>query len=92
MLFLTCKLHFKFQQLGRSLFCLGLLVRYGDDLILSSRNKNSYVAKSLHLVKNYLLAEDFGLKARSLQVMISKYSTLFLSYLISCQYRHWGIF
>lgn len=89
---LTCKSHFKFQQLGRSLFCLGLLVRYGDDLILSSDNENGYVSKSLQLVKKYLLAEDFGLKARSLQVMISKYVTFFYSYLISCPCRHWGIF
>jgi len=57
------------QQLGRSLFCLGLLVRYGDDLILSSDNENGYVSKSLQLVKKYLLAEDFGLKARSLQAL-----------------------
>lgn len=57
-----------FQQVGRSLFCLGLLVRYGNELMVACNSQNVLVVKCVSLLKNYLLAEDFGIKVRSLQV------------------------
>ncbi|CAK7338590.1 unnamed protein product [Dovyalis caffra] len=48
---------------GRSLFCLGLLIRYGNSLLNTSNNKNIDVASSLSLFKKYLLMDDFGIKA-----------------------------
>ncbi|KAA8530427.1 hypothetical protein F0562_005136 [Nyssa sinensis] len=59
------------QQVGRSLFCLGLLIRYGNPLLSTSgsSNKNIDVARSLNLFKKYLHAEDFVIKARSLQAL-----------------------
>lgn len=56
-----------FQKVGRSLFCLGMLIRYGNSL-LSNSDQTIDVASSLSLFKKYLLMEDFFLKARSLQV------------------------
>ena len=60
----------KFQQVGRSLFCLGLLIRYGNSLLSTScnSNTNTNIKNSLDLFKKYLHAEDFVIKARSLQV------------------------
>ncbi|KAF7851562.1 hypothetical protein BT93_L3652 [Corymbia citriodora subsp. variegata] len=57
------------QQMGRSLFCLGLLIRYGNSLLGYSSNRNIDVASSLSLFKRYLLMEDFVLKIRSLQAL-----------------------
>ncbi|XP_022774564.1 sister chromatid cohesion protein SCC2-like isoform X2 [Durio zibethinus] len=57
------------QQVGRSLFCLGLLIRYGNSLFSGSSNKNIDVASSLSLFKNYLLMDDFSIKVRSLQAL-----------------------
>lgn len=57
----------KIQKVGRSLFCLGMLIRYGNSL-LSNSDQAIDVASSLSLFKKYLLMEDFFLKARSLQV------------------------
>ncbi|XP_043723942.1 sister chromatid cohesion protein SCC2 [Telopea speciosissima] len=57
------------QQVGRSLFCLGLLVRYGNELLVSSNNQNIDVIKSLSLLKKYLSSEDFVIKVRSLQAL-----------------------
>ncbi|XP_042499640.1 sister chromatid cohesion protein SCC2-like [Macadamia integrifolia] len=57
------------QQVGRSLFCLGLLVRYGNELLVSSNNRNMDVVKSLSLLKKYLSSEDFVIKVRSLQAL-----------------------
>ncbi|XP_059644870.1 sister chromatid cohesion protein SCC2 [Cornus florida] len=59
------------QQVGRSLFCLGLLIRYGDSLPITtlSSNKNINVVRSLDLFKKYLRAEDFVIKVRSLQAL-----------------------
>ncbi|KAI8011646.1 Sister chromatid cohesion protein SCC2 [Camellia lanceoleosa] len=56
------------QLVGRSLFCLGLLIRYGNSLLSTScsSNKNIDVKNSLNLFKKYLHAEDFVLKVRSL--------------------------
>ncbi|KAF5957550.1 hypothetical protein HYC85_004775 [Camellia sinensis] len=59
------------QLVGRSLFCLGLLIRYGNSLLSTScsSNKNIDVKNSLNLFKKYLHAEDFVLKVRSLQAL-----------------------
>ncbi|XXG63462.1 hypothetical protein AAC387_Pa05g1653 [Persea americana] len=57
------------QQVGRSLFCLGLLVRYGNALMVACNNQNFLVVKCVSLLKNYLLGEDFGIKVRSLQAL-----------------------
>ncbi|MFS8031868.1 putative chromatin regulator PHD family [Helianthus anomalus] len=59
------------QQVCRSLFCLGLLIRYGSSLLamsLSSK-QNLAVSDSLSLFKKYFHAEDFALKIRSLQAL-----------------------
>ncbi|XP_073005499.1 sister chromatid cohesion protein SCC2 [Typha latifolia] len=57
------------QLLGRSLFCLGLLLRYGNELIVTGDNQHLHIVKSLSLLKKYLLMEDFGLKVRALQAL-----------------------
>ncbi|XP_015879861.3 sister chromatid cohesion protein SCC2 [Ziziphus jujuba] len=57
------------QQVGRSLFCLGLLIRYGNSLLSKSSHKIVDVKSSLNLFKKYLLMDDFFLKARSLQAL-----------------------
>ncbi|PSR87716.1 Nipped-B-like protein [Actinidia chinensis var. chinensis] len=59
------------QQVGRSLFCLGLLIRYGNSLLSTScnSNTNTNIKNSLDLFKKYLHAEDFVIKARSLQAL-----------------------
>ncbi|CAL5393624.1 unnamed protein product [Camellia sinensis] len=46
------------QLVGRSLFCLGLLIRYGNSLLSTScsSNKNIDVKNSLNLFKKYLHA------------------------------------
>ncbi|KAK6913333.1 HEAT repeat associated with sister chromatid cohesion protein [Dillenia turbinata] len=56
------------QQVGRSLFCLGLLIRYGSCL-LSTSNRRIDVAGSLSLFKKYLRMEDFVIKVRALQAL-----------------------
>ncbi|KAI3938536.1 hypothetical protein MKX01_030829 [Papaver californicum] len=57
------------QQVGRSLFCLGLLIRYGSKLMTTSDNKNILFDKSLSLLMSYLCSEDFVIKVRSLQAL-----------------------
>ncbi|AES74937.2 putative chromatin regulator PHD family [Medicago truncatula] len=57
------------QLVGRSLFCLGLLIRYGNCLLASSGNKLVDVKRSLNLFMKYLAGEDYALKARSLQAL-----------------------
>ncbi|XP_071913172.1 sister chromatid cohesion protein SCC2-like isoform X1 [Coffea arabica] len=59
------------EQVGRSLFCLGLLIRYGSSLLTASASsyKNIDVISSLNLFKKYLQAEDFIIKARALQAL-----------------------
>ncbi|KAK9272285.1 hypothetical protein L1049_002656 [Liquidambar formosana] len=57
------------QQIGRSLFCLGLLIRYGNSLLSTSSDKNIDVVSSLSLFKKYLRVEDFVIKVRSLQAL-----------------------
>lgn len=56
------------QQVGRSLFCLGLLIRYGCTL-LSASNEGVNIDSSLSLFKEYLCADDFGIKVRALQAL-----------------------
>ncbi|KAB2011309.1 hypothetical protein ES319_D09G010600v1 [Gossypium barbadense] len=57
------------QQVGRSLFCLGLLIRYGNSLFGGSSSKNIDVASSISLFKKYLEMDDFSIKVRSLQAL-----------------------
>ncbi|CAI0388147.1 unnamed protein product [Linum tenue] len=57
------------QLIGRSLFCLGLLIRYGNPLISGSSSKNIDVGSSISLFKNYLIMDDFSVKVRSLQAL-----------------------
>ncbi|XP_061369299.1 sister chromatid cohesion protein SCC2 isoform X2 [Gastrolobium bilobum] len=57
------------QQVGRSLFCLGLLIRYGNCLLASSSNKLIDVRRSISLFIKYLSVEDFIIKVRSLQAL-----------------------
>ena len=66
-----------FQLVGRSLFCLGLLIRYGKSLLTDYSNKIIDVVGSLSLFKKYLLVEDFIVKVRSLQVHILSTSWCF---------------
>ncbi|CAL1392291.1 unnamed protein product [Linum trigynum] len=57
------------QLIGRSLFCLGLLIRYGNPLISGSSSKNIDVGSSISLFKKYLIMDDFSVKVRSLQAL-----------------------
>ncbi|KAK7316299.1 hypothetical protein VNO77_35233 [Canavalia gladiata] len=57
------------QQVGRSLFCLGLLIRYGNRLLASSNNRLIDVRRSLSLFIRCLSVEDFVIKVRSLQAL-----------------------
>ncbi|KAL0377584.1 UNVERIFIED_CONTAM: Sister chromatid cohesion protein SCC2 [Sesamum radiatum] len=60
------------QQVGRSLFCLGLLIRYGSPLLdaSASNTKNVDVASNINLFKKYLEADDDCiLKVRALQAL-----------------------
>eukprot|EP01018_Ginkgo_biloba_P006884 Gb_05661 [translate_table: standard] len=53
----------------RCLFCLGLLVRYGADLIASMDKHEISIVQILSLYKHYLRSEDFNVKVRSLQAL-----------------------
>ncbi|XP_050894862.1 sister chromatid cohesion protein SCC2 [Lathyrus oleraceus] len=57
------------QQVGRSLFCIGLLIRYGNCLLASSGNKLVDVRRSLSLFMKYLAVDDYSLKVRSSQAL-----------------------
>ncbi|KAF8695573.1 hypothetical protein HU200_037422 [Digitaria exilis] len=57
------------QMLGRSLFCLGLLLRYGYQLMLTSENQLDFPKIIGLLQRKYLLRDDFNLKVRALQTM-----------------------
>ncbi|XP_073147222.1 sister chromatid cohesion protein SCC2 isoform X2 [Henckelia pumila] len=59
------------QQVGRSLFCLGLLIRYSSSLLgaSSSNTRMIDVTSSVDLFKKYLQADDFIIKVRSLQAL-----------------------
>ncbi|XP_021751674.1 sister chromatid cohesion protein SCC2-like isoform X2 [Chenopodium quinoa] len=56
------------KQVGRSLFCLGLLIRYGSTLLRES-TEGVDIGSSISLFKKYLLADDFGIKVRALQAL-----------------------
>ncbi|XP_074301970.1 sister chromatid cohesion protein SCC2-like isoform X1 [Silene latifolia] len=56
------------QQVGRSLFCLGLLIRYGNSLLIAFDGSID-ISSKLNLFKKYLLADDFGIKVRALQAL-----------------------
>ncbi|ONM28008.1 PHD finger family protein [Zea mays] len=57
------------QLLGRSLFCLGLLLRYGYQLMLTSENQLDFPKIINLLQRKYLLKDDFSLKVRALQTL-----------------------
>ncbi|WVZ61503.1 hypothetical protein U9M48_011364 [Paspalum notatum var. saurae] len=57
------------QLLGRSLFCLGLLLRYGYQLMLTSENELDFPKIINLLQRRYLLREDYSLKVRALQTL-----------------------
>ncbi|CAH2072676.1 unnamed protein product [Thlaspi arvense] len=57
------------QIAGRSLFCLGLLIRHGNSLISTSSGRNFNVSECLNLFRRHLRMEDFSLKVRSLQAL-----------------------
>ncbi|KAL5723095.1 hypothetical protein ACHQM5_006535 [Ranunculus cassubicifolius] len=57
------------QVIGRSLFCLGLLIRYGKELLMTSDYGSIHIDKSLELLKRFLRSEDFVIKIRSLQAL-----------------------
>uniref|UniRef100_K3ZPX8 Sister chromatid cohesion protein n=1 Tax=Setaria italica TaxID=4555 RepID=K3ZPX8_SETIT len=57
------------QLLGRSLFCLGLLLRYGYQLMLTSENQLDFPKIINLLQRRYLLRDDFNLKVRALQTL-----------------------
>lgn len=60
-----------YKQIGRSLFCLGVLIRYGCSLPAApgSSGRSIDVLSSLNLFKKYLQAQDFSVKVRSLQAL-----------------------
>ncbi|KAL0332141.1 UNVERIFIED_CONTAM: Sister chromatid cohesion protein SCC2 [Sesamum calycinum] len=69
---ITLQPYLKSQQVGRSLFCLGLLIRYGSPLLdaSASNTKNMDVASNINLFKKYLEADDDCiLKVRALQAL-----------------------
>ncbi|KAK4768597.1 hypothetical protein SAY87_003738 [Trapa incisa] len=57
------------QQLGWSIFCLGLLIRYGNSLLSLTNSRRFDIASSLSLFKRYLKMDDFVLKVRALQAL-----------------------
>ncbi|XP_022144453.1 sister chromatid cohesion protein SCC2 isoform X2 [Momordica charantia] len=57
------------ELVGRSLFCLGLLIRYGSTLLSNSSNRNIDVTKSLSLLKKHLQTEDLVIRVRALQAL-----------------------
>ncbi|PIA63024.1 hypothetical protein AQUCO_00200800v1, partial [Aquilegia coerulea] len=57
------------QLVARSLFCIGLLIRYGKELMMTSDNGNVHVDKSLNLLKSYLHSEEYIIRIRSLQAL-----------------------
>ncbi|PKU66619.1 sister chromatid cohesion protein SCC2 isoform X2 [Dendrobium catenatum] len=57
------------QGLERSLFCIGILLRYGNEFMFSSNDQQPHIVQGLKLLKKYLVLEDFGLKVRALQAL-----------------------
>ena len=58
------------QHVLRSLFCLGLLGRYGAESIEAIEDEDIDMSHLLELYKYFLGLEDFDIKARALQVPI----------------------
>lgn len=56
-------------HLVRCLFCLGLLVRYGADLIAMMDKGAISIVNILFLYKHYLRSDEFYIKVRSLQAL-----------------------
>ncbi|EXB38089.1 Nipped-B-like protein [Morus notabilis] len=56
-------------SIGRSLFCLGSLIRYGNSLLNNSSERKIDIVSSINLFKKYLQMDDFAIKARSLQAL-----------------------
>lgn len=69
-------IHSGTQLLGRSLFCLGLLLRYGYQLMLTSENQLDFPKIINLLQRKYLLRDDFSLKVRALQVCVTTCNSL----------------
>ncbi|KAG0481441.1 hypothetical protein HPP92_012299 [Vanilla planifolia] len=57
------------QGIERFLFCIGILLRYGNEFMLTHNGQQPHIFKCLWLLKKYLLQEDFGLKVRALQAL-----------------------
>ncbi|CAH9092561.1 unnamed protein product [Cuscuta epithymum] len=58
------------QQVGRSLFCLGLLIRYGSSLLSASQQaSDKKLTRTLDVFKKYFQSDDYGIKVRSLQAL-----------------------
>ncbi|PKA59771.1 hypothetical protein AXF42_Ash011895 [Apostasia shenzhenica] len=57
------------QGLERSLFCIGVLLRYGNEFLMNYDDQQPHIVQGLWLLKKYLLLEDFGLKVRALQAL-----------------------
>uniref|UniRef100_A0A7N0V3E0 Sister chromatid cohesion protein n=1 Tax=Kalanchoe fedtschenkoi TaxID=63787 RepID=A0A7N0V3E0_KALFE len=57
------------QQIGRSIFCLGLLIRYGNALLITANSRSTEVMNCLTLLKTYLKSDDFFIRVRSLQAL-----------------------
>lgn len=68
-------------MLGRSLFCLGLLLRYGYEL-MASCDACIEISKILGLLKRFLLMEDFSLKVRALQVRSFSFLVCFIIFFL----------
>jgi hypothetical protein len=69
-------IHSGTQLLGRSLFCLGLLLRYGYQLMQTSENQLDFPKIINLLQRKYLLRDDFSLKVRALQVCVTTCNSL----------------
>ncbi|KAK8961903.1 hypothetical protein KSP40_PGU005225 [Platanthera guangdongensis] len=57
------------KLLERSLFCIGILLRYGNEFMIRGSDQQPHVVRGLWLLKKYLRMEDFGLKVRALQAL-----------------------
>lgn len=56
------------QNVLRYLFCLGVLVRFGSDLIDVMEGNDVNMEQILSLYKYYMVSTDFDVKAKALQV------------------------
>lgn len=56
------------QNILRSLFCLGLLARYGSEFIEAFDDEDINMNQFLELYKYFLGQDDFDIKSKALQV------------------------